>query len=78
MPASTLPTTMPLESRGLNAFGTSGASSSVGVTIFFLIISILAVVGRFASRKLRAATYGIDDWLMVAGLVGECLTAAFQ
>lgn len=35
-----------------------------------LVAAYVAVVLRFASRRLMHATLGADDWMMVVGLVG--------
>ena len=50
---------------GLSPWG----RSILGVGIMFLVLDILAVVARFATRHLKGLHYGWDDWLIVVGLL---------
>ncbi|KAM3084756.1 hypothetical protein ACMFMG_003211 [Clarireedia jacksonii] len=50
-------------------FVSSGSRAIIGVTIMFLIISTVAVIGRFISRHMKRVLLGVDDWLMLGGLV---------
>ena len=61
---------MSLEPR-VPAFGTVEARVNVILTIVSLALSTLAVIGRFISRRMRGASYGLDDWLMLAALVRQ-------
>ena len=42
----------------------------------FVILANLAVVGRFVSRRLRRASIGADDYMIVLGLVGSTFDEA--
>jgi hypothetical protein len=60
---------MALEIREVAGFGSSESRAIIGVTIMFLIISTVSVIGRFISRHIKSVSLGIDDWLMLGGLV---------
>ena len=40
----------------------------MGTGILFIILSVLAVLLRFASKRVTRAPFGIDDWLLLASL----------
>lgn len=42
--------------------------SLVSLTVAFLSVALLSVVFRFWARYTTAAKFGVDDWLIVAGL----------
>ncbi len=51
---------------------TTGAGERLfALSVFFLVLATLVVMGRFASRRLKRVQPGIDDWLMAASLVRE-------
>jgi hypothetical protein len=60
---------MSLEIREVAGFGTSESRAIIGLTIMFLVISTVSVIGRFISRQMKRVFLGVDDWLMLAGLV---------
>ena len=41
----------------------------LGLSIAFPIVSILAVLARFESRRLKRVDIGADDWTILAALV---------
>lgn len=43
--------------------------TQISTTTILLVLSTLFVILRFWARHYVAATYGLDDWLIVAGLV---------
>ena len=59
---------MELQSRDLGLDTQAGQQNFI-LTIFFLVFATVVVAARFASRRLRRTRPGIDDWLMVLGLV---------
>jgi hypothetical protein len=44
------------------------------ISITFSVLAIAAVCLRFRARKLQQAKYGIDDYLIVVGLVSIVLS----
>ena len=38
-------------------------------TLICVVLSGLAVLGHLVSRRLKKNHYGMDDWMIVAGLV---------
>lgn len=43
--------------------------TQITTTTILLVLATIFVVLRFWARHYVAATYGLDDWLIVAGLV---------
>lgn len=43
--------------------------TQISTTTILLVLSTVFVILRFWARHYVAAQYGIDDWLIVAGLV---------
>ncbi|PQE27428.1 integral membrane protein [Rutstroemia sp. NJR-2017a BVV2] len=64
---------MTLEIREVAGFGSSESRAIIGVTIMFLVISTISVLGRFISRHMKSVSLGGDDWLMLGGL-GRAVT----
>lgn len=54
--------------RAVDASENTGPTQITTTTIL-LVLATVFVVLRFWARHYVAATYGIDDWLIVAGLV---------
>ena len=49
---------------------TTGAGERLyALSIFFLVLATVAVIGRFICRRLKRVRPGIDDWLMAVSLV---------
>ena len=59
---------MDLQSRAID-IDTQVVWSYLIVTIFFLVLATVSVAARFVSRRLKPIPLGIDDWLMLFGLV---------
>lgn len=47
--------------------------SLLSLTATFLSLALVFVILRFWARYTTAATYGADDWLIVAGMVCRSL-----
>ena len=47
------------------------AQSIFEVAIIFPFIATLAVIGRITSRRIKAASLGIDDWVIVVARVSS-------
>lgn len=45
--------------------------TQISTTTILLVLATIFVVLRFWARHYVAATYGLDDWLIVAGLVSR-------
>ena len=52
------------------AFQDGRGSTLLRTTIICSVLSGLAVIGRFASKKVKKARFCLADWMTVAGLVG--------
>ena len=42
------------------------------------LLSGLAVLGRFASRRVKKVPVGVADWMVVAGLLGAWIISGFS
>lgn len=45
--------------------------SLVSLTVTFLVLAAISVGFRFWARYTTAATFGTDDWLIIAGMVSQ-------
>ena len=51
-------------------------ASIVGTGVTFTILAAIAVGLRFTSKRITDAPFGLDDWLLLAGLLtGLCRTS---
>lgn len=46
--------------------------SVLAIGILFIALGTIAVAARFSVRTKRDAALGIDDWLCLPALVGDC------
>ena len=51
--------------HGLNKNG----PAIIGTGVAFAVLSVTAVGLRFLSKRMTSASYGVDDWLLLASLI---------
>ena len=54
--------------------------TTLGATIPFIIIAVIAVICRFVSRTIQSSRYDFDDYIIVVGLICTlgCFTLSME
>lgn len=58
----------------VSATGTPEARTVVILSMVFLVLALLSLVGRFYSRWLMGVSFALDDYLMIGGFVSCWIT----